>query len=59
VRADGNKPEVNNLLLQNEVVKYEIEKNIQEQVETACCRIAECFGWEKPAERRVKPFNGI
>ena len=58
MRADGNKIQVHYLLLQYEIVKNEIKKNIEQKVKAPCCCVAKCFGRDEFTERRVKPLDG-
>jgi ribosomal protein L34E len=57
VGANGNKTKMYHLFLKDEIVKNEIQKNIQEQVKTPGGSIAECFQWKYPAKWRVKPID--
>ena len=57
VRAYGYKSKINDLFFKDKIVKNEIKKNIEQQVESAGDCIPESFRRYDLPERRIQPFD--
>jgi len=55
--ADDHKTQVDQLLVQYEIVKYEIQKDVKGCIESACGSITERFPGDILLERFVEPIN--
>ena len=59
VSADGNKTQVHQLLLKDEVIAYKIQENIERCICTATYAIAESFVWNEVCKRLIHPVNDV
>jgi hypothetical protein len=58
VGTNGYKTQVNDLLVENKIVKNKIQKNVKRRVESSSGGVAKCFRRNKLPERRIKPTDG-
>lgn len=57
VRTDGHKAQVHDLLVEDKIVKHEIQENIQHQVGAPGGGIPESFGRDKRPEGYIHPID--
>jgi hypothetical protein len=57
VRANGNDIQINNLLVENEIIKNKVQRNIEHGVEPSGRRIPECFKGNQMLKRSIEIIN--